>query len=138
MRSHSPGYQKPTEFAPARGVFSALPTGDAGAGFWRRIRVIWSNNARRASGEKELTVDLEVDFPDGSSVLLQPDAAVEVARGLWHRFEQPGAITAAALIEQALRGQRGGGRITLDAPQADAVWSFLDSAQHLGAAIRRR
>lgn len=79
---------------------------------------------------------LRVNFPDGSISLVPEDAAVEVARGLWHRFEQPGAITAAALIEEGMRAPKG--RITLDQPQADAVWSVLDSAEHLRAAIRRQ
>ena len=81
---------------------------------------------------------LRVKFPDGSSSLVPADAAVEVARGLWDRFEQPGAITAAALIEEGMRVPKGTGRITLDQPQADAVWSVLESAEHLRAAIRRQ
>ena len=65
-------------------------------------------------------------------------AAVEVARGLWDRFGQPGAITAAALIEEGMRVPEGTGGITLDRPQADAVYSVLDSAQHLRAAFGRQ
>ena len=83
-------------------------------------------------------MDLQVNFPDGSTSLVPAVAAVEVARGLWSRFGQPGAITAAALIEDGMRGPEGPGAITLDQAQADAVWSVLDSAQHLRAAIRRR
>ncbi len=83
-------------------------------------------------------MDLRVNFPDGSVSLVPADAAVEVARGLWDRFEQPGAITAAALIEEGMRVPEETGWITLDQAQADAVWSVLDSAQHLRAAIRRR
>jgi hypothetical protein len=82
-------------------------------------------------------VDLQVNFPDGSTSLVPAYAAVEVARGLWQRFGQPGAITAAALIEEGMRAPEGTGGITLDKPQADAVCSVLDSAQHLRAAIRR-
>ena len=65
-------------------------------------------------------------------------AAVEVARGLWQRFGQPGAITAAALIEEGMRTPKGSEGITLDQPQADAVHSVLDSAQHLRAAFGDR
>jgi hypothetical protein len=82
-------------------------------------------------------VDLQVTFPDGSISLVPSHAAVEVARGLWHRFGQPGAITAAALIEEGMRAPEGSGKITLDQPQADAVCSVLASAQHLHALIRR-
>jgi len=80
-------------------------------------------------------VSLEVNFPDGSVSLVPSHAAVEVARGLWQRFGQPGAITAAALIEEGMRAPQGTGGITLDQPQADAVCSVLDSAQHLRAAF---
>jgi hypothetical protein len=80
---------------------------------------------------------LHVDFPDGSVSLLPSYAAFEVARGLWQRFGQPGAITAAALIEEGMRAE-GSGRIRLDQPQADAFCSVLDSAQHLHALIRRQ
>jgi hypothetical protein len=83
-------------------------------------------------------VDLRVNFPDGSISLVPAYAAVEVARGLWQRFGQPGAITAAALIEDGMRAPQGTKGITLDQPQADAVWSVLDSAEHLRAAIRRQ
>ena len=81
---------------------------------------------------------LQVNFPDGSVSLVPAYAAVEVARGLWQRFGQPGAITAAALIEEGMRTPEGSGNITLDQPQADAVCSVLDSAQHLRALIRRQ
>ena len=81
---------------------------------------------------------LEVDFPDGSTSLVPADAAAEIARGLWHRFQQPGAITAAALIEEGMRAPKGTRRIKLDQSQADAVQSALDSARHLQATIRRR
>jgi hypothetical protein len=94
-------------------------------------RVIYRDSERPRAGGGVDPVDLEIDFPDGSLSLVPADAAVELARGLWHRFDQPGAITAAALIEEGIRAPRGTGRITLDQPQADAVWSFLDSAQHL-------
>ena len=80
-------------------------------------------------------MDLQVNFPDGSVSVVPAYAAVEVARGLWQRFGQPGAITAAALIEDGMRGSEGTGRITLDEPQAVAVWSVLESAQHLRAAF---
>ena len=80
-------------------------------------------------------MSLEVNFPDGSVSLVPSHAAVEVARGLWQRFGQPGAITAAALIEEGMRAPQGTGGITLDQPQADAVCSVLDSAQHLRAAF---
>jgi hypothetical protein len=83
-------------------------------------------------------VDLRVNFPDGSISLVPAYAAVEVALGLWQRFGQPGAITAAALIEDGMRAPQGTEGITLDQPQADAVWSVLDSAEHLRAAIRRQ
>ena len=83
-------------------------------------------------------MDLQVNFPDGSVSLVPPHAAVEVARGLWQRFGQPGAITAAALIEDGMRASEGNGEITLDQPQADAVCAVLDSAQHLRALIRRQ
>jgi hypothetical protein len=83
-------------------------------------------------------VDLQVTFPDGSISLVPAYAAVEVARRLWHRFGQPGAITAAALIEDGMREPEGTAGITLDQPQADAVCSVLDSAQHLRAAFERQ
>ena len=81
-------------------------------------------------------MDLQVRFPDGSVSVVPGYAAVEVARGLWQRFGQPGAITAAALIEDGMRAPEGTGGITLDEPQANAVSSVLDSAQHLRAAFR--
>jgi len=80
-------------------------------------------------------VDLQVKFPDGSVSVVPAYAAVEVARGLWQRFGQPGAITAAALIEDGMREPEGNAGITLDQPQADAVYSVLDSARHLHAAF---
>jgi len=83
-------------------------------------------------------VSLQVNFPDGSVSLVPSHAAVEVARGLWQRFGQPGAITAAALIEEGMRAPEGTRGITLDQPQADAVRSVLDSAQHLRAAFGSR
>ena len=83
-------------------------------------------------------MDLQVNFPDGSVSLVPAYAAVEVARGLWQRFGQPGAITAAALIEEGMRAPQRTGGITLDQPQAEAVCSVLDSAQHLQALIRRQ
>jgi hypothetical protein len=76
-----------------------------------------------------------MSFPDGSVSSVPAYAAIEVARGLWQRFGQPGAITAAALIEDGMRGSEGTGRISLNQAQAHAVWSFLDSAQHLQAAF---
>jgi hypothetical protein len=85
-----------------------------------------------------ITVDLQVNFPDGSVSVVPAYAAVEVARGLWQRFGQPGAITAAALIEEGMRTPKGSEGITLDQPQADAVHSVLDSAQHLRAAFGDR
>ena len=81
---------------------------------------------------------LQVTFPDGSISLVPAYAAVEVSRKLWHRFGQPGAITAAALIEDGMRGPEGTAGITLDQPQADALCSVLDSAQHLRAAFERQ
>ena len=83
-------------------------------------------------------MDLQVKFPDGSVSVVPAYAAVEVARGLWQRFGQPGAITAAALIEDGMREPEGNAGITLDQPQADAVYSVLDSAQHLRAAFGSR
>ena len=80
-------------------------------------------------------MDLQVKFPDGSVSVVPAYAAVEVARGLWQRFGQPGAITAAALIEDGMREPEGNAGITLDQPQADAVYSVLDSARHLHAAF---
>ena len=80
-------------------------------------------------------MDLQVNFPDGSMSLVPAYAAVEVARGLWQRFGQPGAITAAALIEDEMRTSQESWAITLDRPQADAVYAVLDSAQHLRAAF---
>ena len=81
---------------------------------------------------------LQVTFPDGSISLVPTYAAVEVARKLWHRFGQPGAITAAVLIEDGMRAPEGTAGITLDQPQADALSSVLDSAQHLRAAFERQ
>lgn len=81
---------------------------------------------------------LQVTFPDGSISSVPAHAAVEVARGLWYRFGQPGAITAAALIEDGMRAPEGTGGITLDQLQADAIFSVLDSAQHLRAAFERQ
>jgi hypothetical protein len=83
-------------------------------------------------------VSLQVNFPDGSISLVPDHAAIEVARGLWQRFGQPGAITAAALIEEGMRAPERGDGITLDQHQADAVCSVLDSAQHLRALIRQQ
>ena len=75
-----------------------------------------------------------MSFPDGSVSSVPAYAAIEVARGLWQRFGQPGAITAAALIEDGMRAPEGSVGITLNQHQADAVYSVLDSAQHLRAA----
>lgn len=83
-------------------------------------------------------MDLQVNFPDGSVSLVPASAAAEVARGLWHRFGQPGAITAAALIEDGMRESEGSGEITLDRHQAEALCAVLDSAGHLRALIRRQ
>ena len=83
-------------------------------------------------------MDLQVNFPDGSISVVPAYAAVEVARGLWQRFGQPGAITAAALIEDEMRAPKASGGITLDQPQADAVCSVLDSAEHLRALFDRK